>query len=133
MRSLQSPGKVSGDSFSQSRFSGNLIVELDYRPAMPYLLSLLPPQTEEERLNPIPLVAKLPGLPKNLGSLYLNVLGGSQSRGGIALDPLVTSGRLSVGAKVEFGQLRQVYLSIFRPAQQGVHIQLEVLSHSSRR
>jgi hypothetical protein len=110
-----------------------LILELDDRPAMPYLLSLLPPQTEEDRLNPIPLVAKLPGLPKNLGSLYLNVLGGSHPRGGIALDPLVASGRLSIGAKVEFGQLRQVYLPTFRPAQQGVHIQFEVLSHCSRR
>jgi hypothetical protein len=100
---------------------------------MPYLLSLLPPQSDEEKLNPIPLIAKLPSLPKTFGSLYINVLGGSQSRGGIALDPLVSTGRLSVGSKVEFGQLRQVYLPTYRPAQQGIHIQLEVLSHASRR
>ena len=100
---------------------------------MPYLLSLLPPQSDEEKLNPIPLVARLPSVANVRGSLYLNVLGGSQSRGGIALDPLVSSDRLSVGAKIEFGQLRQVYLPTFRPPPQGVHIQLEVLSHVSRR
>ena len=100
---------------------------------MPYLLSLLPPQSEEERLNPIPLVARLPSIANVRGSVCLNVLGGSRSRGGIALDPLVSSDRLFLGAKIEFGQLRQVYLPTFRPPPQGVHIQLEVLSHVSRR
>ena len=95
---------------------------------MPYLLSLLPPQSEEEKLNPIPLVARLPSLANVRGSLYVNVVGGSQSRAGIALDPLASSDRLSVGAKVEFGRLSQVYLPTFRPPPQGVHIQLEVLS-----
>lgn len=99
---------------------------------MPYLLSLLPPQTEEDKLNPIPLVAKLPSS-NSVNSLYLNVLGGSTSRGGIALDPLVASGRLSLGAKVEFGQLRKAYLAGVNRPQHGVHIQLECVSPISRR
>ena len=99
---------------------------------MPYLLSLLPPQAEEEKLNPIPLVAKLPSS-NSVNSLYLNVLGGSTSRGGIALDPLVASGRLSLGAMVEFGQLRQAYLESVKRPHIGVHIQLECVSPFSRR
>ena len=99
---------------------------------MPYLLSLLPPQTEEEKLNPIPLIAKLPST-NTLDSLYLNVLGGSTSRGGIALDPLVASGRLSKGTKVEFGRLQQAYLASVKRPQHGVHIQLECVSPFTRR
>jgi hypothetical protein len=100
---------------------------------MPYFLSLLPPQSEEEKLNPIPLVARLPSHTNVRDSLYVNVVGGSRSRAGIALDPLASSNRLSIGAKVEFGRLNQVYLPTFRPPPQGVHIQLEVLSSVSLR
>jgi hypothetical protein len=107
-------------------------LEIDNKPAMPYFLSLVPPQTEEEKLNPIPLIAKLPST-NTLDSLYLNVLGGSSSRGGIALDPLVASGRLSKGAKVEFGRLQQAYLASVKRPQHGVHIQLECVSPFSRR
>ena len=98
---------------------------------MPYLLSILPPQTGDEKLNPVPLIAKLPSSTSR-NSIYLNVLGGSTSRGGIALDPLVASGRLSIGVKVEFGQLRQAYLASVKRPQNGVHIQLECVSPVSR-
>jgi hypothetical protein len=93
---------------------------------MPYLLSLLPPQSKEEKLNPIPLVAKLHCSSQPTGSLYVRVLGGSNSRGGIALDPLVSSGRLSDRLKVEFAQ--QLRASLPAPEiPRGVHIQLEVV------
>ena len=120
------------NSGSNLRFSGNLILEIDDKPAMPYLLSVLPIQTEQETLNSIPLVAKIP-CTDPLNSLNFNVLGGSTSRGGIALDPLVASGRLYNGAKVEFGQLRQSYLASVKYPRQGVHIQLECISPMSRR
>jgi hypothetical protein len=99
---------------------------------MPYLLSLLPPQSEEEELNPLPVVARVPSLDQG-SILYVNVLGGSKSKGGIALDPLVATGHVSPGLKIEFGQVQQAYLPTFRPPNNSVHIQLEVLSHLSRR
>jgi hypothetical protein len=108
-----------------------LILELKNQPAMPYLLSLLPPQSYEENLNPIPLVAKLQYSSQPLGSMYVRVLGGSRSSGGIALDPLVSSGRLSKGIKVEFAQQRQGYIPIAKRSSGGVNIQLEVLSSIS--
>ena len=112
--------------------AGNVIDELNNERAMPYLLSILPPQSEEEKLNPLPLVARVPSLEKS-GIVYVNVLGGSKSKGGIALDPLVATGHVSVGTKVEFGQIQQVYLPTFRPPNKSVHVQLEVLSHLSHR
>jgi hypothetical protein len=118
---------------SNKRFSGNIILELDNKPAMRFLLSLLPPQTEEEKLNPTPLFAKLRTMRQDLGSLYVTILGGSKSRGGVALDPLVSTGRLANGMEIEFGQLRQSYLATPLRQTGGVHIQLEVLSHMSRR
>ena len=70
---------------------------------MPYLLSLLPEaKTEEERLEPPPLVARLHTRGQQI---TVNILGGSTSRGAIALDPLVSTGRLSEGIKVDFAQL----------------------------
>jgi hypothetical protein len=95
---------------------------------MPYLLSILPLQTEEEKLQPLPLIAKLHS-PKTLGFLYVNVLGGSKSRGGIALDPLVSSGRLTIGTKIDFAHLRQAYLPSIQRPNTGIHIHLEVLSN----
>lgn len=111
------------------RCSGNLILELDGQPAMPYLLSKIPPEIEKEKVGPIPLAAIVHCLPQKSGSLYLNVLGGSKSRGGIALDPIVSAGRLSAGTKIEFGQLCQAYLPLVKRPQSGIHIQLEALSH----
>lgn len=119
-------------SILTGRLAGNIILELNNRPAMPYLLSLLPPQSKEEELNPLPLVARVPSLDQG-SILYVNVLGGSRSKGGIALDPLVASGHVSPDLKIEFGQVRQAYLPTFRPPNNSVHIQLEVLSHLSRR
>jgi hypothetical protein len=99
---------------------------------MPHLLSLLPPQSEEEKLNPPQLVARVPSLEQS-SILYVNVLGGSRSRGGIVLDPLVATGHVCAGTKVEFGQIQQLYLPTFHPPNKSVHVQLEVLSHFSQR
>jgi len=112
--------------------AGNVIDELNNQPAMSYLLSILPPQSEEEKLNPLPIVARVPSLEKG-GIIYVNVLGGSKSKGGIALDPLVAAGHVSVGTKVEFGQIQQAYLPTFHPPNKSVHVQLEVLSNLSHR
>jgi len=96
---------------------------------MPTLLSLLPPQSEAEKLESRQLVAKLHLSPRNLGSMYVNVLGGSPSRGGVALDPIVSSGRLKNDTKTEFAQLNRSYLpSLERTQKAGwVYVQLETL------
>jgi hypothetical protein len=80
----------------------------------------------KEDLNPRPLVAEILST-SDPNSLCVNVLGGSNSRGGIALDPLVASGRLAIGKKIKFAQLRNT----FKPSiytlqhQRGVHISLQ--------
>ena len=112
-----------------TRFSGNLILELDNQPAMSYLLSSLPTPSEAEKVTSIPLIAKLHESSRPLGSPYVRVLGGSKSRGGIALDPLVGPGRLLKGMKVQFARLRQAYLPSVKRPQNGIYVQLEVLSH----
>jgi len=100
---------------------------------MPYMLSLLPqPASEKERLNPPPLVARLHSGSQPLGKLCVNVLGGSSSRGGIALDPLVATGRLANDMKIEFAQLRKPRNEVIR-YQSGVHLRLETLAESERR
>src|SRR5579862_9599299 len=100
---------------------------------MPYVVSLLPtPRTEKERLNPPQLVARLHTGNQYLGSLYVNVLGGSNTRGGIALDPLVSTGRLANDIKVEFAQLIRPRQVIRRP-QSGVHLHFETLTQSKVR
>jgi hypothetical protein len=94
---------------------------------MPYLLSLLQKSnSEEERLNPPPLVAKL----RTEGQeIYINVLGGSNSRGGIALDPLVSNGRLADNVKVAFAQLREPRQVTHLP-HSAVSLQFETLRRS---
>lgn len=96
---------------------------------MPYLLSLLPPQSEEEKLKSQPLVAKLHLSPHPLGSPCINVLGGSKSRGAVAIDPVVFPGGLTTGTKVEFAKVNESYLPSLKLPQIGeqVHVQLEAL------
>jgi hypothetical protein len=93
---------------------------------MLYLLSLLPGRSMEEDLNPPPLVAEISSK-SDPNSLYVNVLGGSKSRGGIALDPLAASGRLAIGKKIKFAQLRnRVKPSVYMlQHHKGVHICLQ--------
>ena len=105
------------------------MLELDHKPAMPYLLSLLPSQSEEEKLKSQPLVVKLHLSPHPLGSPCVNVLGGSKSRGAVAIDPLVFPGGLTTGTKVEFAKVNGSYLPSLKLPQIGeqVHVQLEAL------
>lgn len=96
---------------------------------MPYLLSLLPPQSEEEKFKSQPLVAKLHLSPQPLRSPYVNVLGGSKSRGAVAIDPIVFPNGLKTGTKIEFAKLNESYLPNLKRTQIGeqVHVQLESL------
>lgn len=60
------------------------------------------------------------------------MLGGSSSRGGIALDPLVATGRLANDLKIEFAQLRKPRNEVIR-YQSGVYLRLETLAQSESR
>jgi len=104
-----------------------LILELDNQPAMPYLLSLIPkPRSNVEKLHPRPLVAELHGLTPNHSRILLNVEGGANSRGAIALDPHVAPGRLANGIKVSFGRLGYNPNWSVALQQSGLHLQLEI-------
>jgi len=114
-------------------FQGNLISSLDDALAMPYLLSLVRSKVSiMEHLRgtvverPLRVVATLPR--GDASPLYVNVLGGSQSRGGLALDPVTLSGfELSVGMPVTFARdSEQPLLSIER-SETSVHLQIEML------
>lgn len=94
---------------------------------MPQLLSILSSPSQKEEIMPRPLVAKIIPTGSDSSSFCANVLGGSQSRGGIALDPLIVSGHLAVGKKIRFAQAYSAMESnFFTPEDsKAVHICLQ--------